>query len=58
MPVDKNLAAEAARLWTRYRLRLPYAIQVATAIVTGSQALATHDSALWKVKDIRVLGVA
>jgi predicted nucleic acid-binding protein len=55
--VDENIAAEAARLRARYRLRLPDAIQVATAIVTRSWALVTHDSALTKVKDIRVLGV-
>ncbi len=57
IPVDESLAAEAARLRARYRLRLPDAIQVATAIVTRSWALVTHDSALGKVKDIRVLGV-
>lgn len=55
--VDEQVAAEAARLRARYRLRLPDAIQVATAIATRSWALATHDSALAKVKDIRVLGV-
>ena len=57
IPVDESLAAEAARLRARYRLRLPDAIQVATAIVTRSWALVTHDSALGKIKDIRVLGV-
>ena len=57
VPVDENIAAEAARLRTRYRLRLPDAIQVATAIVTRSWALVTHDSALAKVKGIRILGV-
>jgi len=57
IPVDENVAAEAARLRARYRLRLPDAIQVATAIATRAWALITHDSALAKVKDIRVLGV-
>ncbi len=55
--VDEQVAAEAARLRARYRLRLPDAIQVATAIATRSWALVTHDSELAKVKDIRVLGV-
>lgn len=55
--VDEHVAAEAARLRTRYRLRLPDAIQVATAIATRSWALVTHDTALARVKDIRVLGV-
>ncbi len=56
IPVDEQVAAEAARLRARYRLRLPDAIQVATAIVTRSWALITHDSALARVKDIRVWG--
>lgn len=55
--VDEQVAAEAARLRARYRLRLPDAIQVATAIATRSWALVAHDSELAKVKDIRVLGV-
>lgn len=56
VPVDENVATEAARLRARYRLRLPDAIQVATAIASRAWALVTHDSALAKVKDIRVLG--
>lgn len=55
--VDEDVATAAARLRARYRLRLPDAIQVATAIVTRAWALITHDSALAKVKDIRVLGI-
>ena len=57
VPVDESIAAESARLRARYRLRLPDAIQVATAVVTRAWGLVTHDSALTKVKDIRVLGV-
>lgn len=55
--VDEEVAAEAARLRARYRLRLPDAIQVATAVLSRSYALITHDSALAKISDIRVLGV-
>ncbi len=56
VPVDEEVAAEAARLRARYRLRLPDAIQVATAVQTRSWALITHDSALTRVQDIRVWG--
>lgn len=56
VPVDEEIAAEAARLRARYRLRLPDAIQVATAITSRAWALVTHDSVLAKIKDIRVLG--
>ena len=57
IPVDEDIAIEAARLRARYRLRLPDAIQVATAIATRAWALVTHDSGLAKVRDIRVLGL-
>ncbi len=56
--VDENVATEAARLRARYRLRLPDAIQVATAISARAWALVTHDSALAKIRDIRVLGMS
>ena len=36
VPVDENVTIEVARLRTRYRLRLPDAIQIAIAIVTRS----------------------
>lgn len=55
--VDEEVAVEAARLRARYRLRLPDAIQVATAILSHSYALITHDLGLSKITDIRVLGV-
>lgn len=57
VPVDEIIAMEAARIRARYRLRLPDAVQVATAIATRSYALVTHDAALAKVKGLRVIGV-
>lgn len=56
-PVDEEVAAQAAGLRARYKLRLPDAIQVATAVLSRSHALITHDSALAKVTDIRIVGV-
>jgi predicted nucleic acid-binding protein len=53
--VDAGLAVLAARLRARYRLRLPDAIQVATAVRTDSYALVTADRDFKGVSDLRVL---
>ncbi|MFN0061998.1 MAG: type II toxin-antitoxin system VapC family toxin [Myxococcaceae bacterium] len=55
-PVDAEVAATAARLRARYRLKLPDAIQLATAVTTGCHALVTHDRDFSRVKDVLVLG--
>jgi predicted nucleic acid-binding protein len=57
LPVDEELAVSAARLRSRYKIRLPDAIQVATAIQTRSYALVTHDRALRKIRDVKVIGI-
>ncbi len=57
-PLDAETAVEAARIRSAYRLRLPDAIQVATAIRVGAAALITHDKALAQVAGLRVLGPA
>ena len=56
LPLDVDTAIEAARIRTAYRLRLPDAIQVATAIRAGAAALVTHDRALRRVRGLRVVG--
>lgn len=56
LPFDAELAVEAARIRAVYRLRLPDAIQVATAVRAGAAALVTHDRALRRVRGLRVLG--
>ena len=56
MPLDVDVAVEAARIRAAYRLRLPDAIQVATAIRAGAAALVTHDRALRRVRGLRVVG--
>ena len=43
VPTDASIAMLAARLRVEHRLRLPDAIQLATAIATGCDALITHD---------------
>lgn len=57
-PVDEEIAVTAARVRVRHNLRLPDAIQIATAIVTRSQALVTHDRRLANVGDVKILGIA
>jgi len=57
-PFDVETAVEAARIRSVYRLRLPDAIQVATAIRVGAAAMITHDKALAQVTGLRVLGPA
>ena len=56
MPLDVDIAVEAARVRAAYRLRLPDAVQVATAIRAGAAALVTHDRALRRVRGLRVVG--
>jgi predicted nucleic acid-binding protein len=56
MPLDVEVAVEAARIRAAYRLRLPGAILVATAIRAGAAALVTHDRALRRVRGLRIVG--
>ena len=52
-----ELSFIAARIRIRYHLKLPDAIQVATAIQTGSSALITHDRDFRGVDEIVILGI-
>jgi len=54
-PLSNAIAVEAARLRQRYRLRLPDAIQLATALQINAFALVTHDRDFSMVQDIRIL---
>jgi predicted nucleic acid-binding protein len=56
IPVSEDIAVMAARLRSSCKLRLPDAIQVATAVTTGSYALITYDRDFSRVSEIRVLG--
>jgi len=58
VPLDAELAEDAARLRFRYRLRLPDAIQVATAIQGRVDLFVTHDRRLRRVKELNVVGPA
>jgi len=50
-----DIAEQAARVRAQYRLKLPDAIQLATALAINADALATHDRAFGKVRGLRIL---
>jgi len=50
-----TLAMSAARLRARYRLRLPDAVQLATALQCGAQALVSHDRDFSGCDDLPIL---
>ena len=55
IPVTREIAVLAARLRANTGLRLPDAIQAATALETGAAALVTHDRDFSKLKGLRIL---
>ncbi|HCF57410.1 MAG TPA: PIN domain-containing protein [Myxococcales bacterium] len=55
--LDADLASLAARMRTRYRLKLPDAIQLATALHENCFALVSHDRGFGAVREIPVLGL-
>jgi predicted nucleic acid-binding protein len=54
--LDAEIAVLAARLRLRHRLKLPDAIQLATAVHEGCHALISHDRDFGKSREILVLG--
>ena len=50
-----DIAESAARLRAAHKLKLPDAIQVASAIAVNADALATHDRDFAGIKALRVL---
>ncbi len=53
--IDAAIAQQAAELRIRYGLKLPDALQVATAIAAGCEVFLTNDVALKRVTELRVL---
>jgi predicted nucleic acid-binding protein len=56
--IDAAVAARAADVRARYRLRTPDALQIAAALHVGCDALLTNDRTLRRVTDLRVLILA
>ena len=54
--VTSDIAESAARLRGRYGLKLPDAIQLASALAINAHALVTHDRDFANVRGLRVLG--
>lgn len=53
--IDGEVAREAAKMRVRYKLQLPDALQVATALSLGCEALLTNDIALQRVTELRIV---
>lgn len=56
--VTPAIAICAARLRARYALRLPTAVQLATALQGGAQALVTHDRDFAGCNDLPILSAS
>lgn len=55
VPLTVDIAESAARFRASLKLKLPDAIQVASAIAINADALVTHDRDFSRVKALRVL---
>lgn len=55
---DELVAIEAVKMRVKYGLKLPDAIQIATAIVSNCDAFLTNDIALSKLTEIRSIVVS
>lgn len=53
--LDTDIAESAARMRAAYRLKLPGAIQLASALAINADALVTHDRDFGKVRELRIL---
>jgi len=53
--LDVGIAESAARLRASLRLKLPDAVQAASALAVNAAALVTHDHDFSKVKSLRVI---
>jgi predicted nucleic acid-binding protein len=55
VPLDAEVAGSAARIRATDGLKLPHAVQVASAIAAQAYALVTHDRDFSRINAIRVL---
>ncbi|MCH7612292.1 MAG: PIN domain-containing protein [Candidatus Marinimicrobia bacterium] len=55
--VNAEIAFMAARIRIQYSLKIPDAIQIATAVFSGSSALVTHDRDFKGTREILILGL-
>ena len=55
IPIDAEIAEQAAELRSRYNLRTPDALQIAASISAGCEAFLTNDKQLKRVDEVAVL---
>jgi predicted nucleic acid-binding protein len=55
VPIAASVSQKAAEVRVRYGLKLPDALQIAAALVSGCDAFLTNDVALQRVTELRVL---
>ncbi|MCU0571014.1 MAG: PIN domain-containing protein [Oculatellaceae cyanobacterium Prado106] len=55
--IGEQVGRLAAQMRSQYALRLPDALQIATAIATNCQAFLTNDTQLTRITELRVLVV-
>ena len=56
--IDVAVGRLAADMEARYRLKLPDALQVATALVAGCEAFLTNDVQLKRITEVKILVVS
>ncbi len=56
VPLDLDIAEQAARMRASLRLKLADAVQAASALAINAAALVTHDRDFSRVRALRVLG--
>ena len=54
-PIEAKVSKQAAELRVKYGLKLPDALQVATALVNGCEVFLTNDATLKRVTELRVV---
>lgn len=55
VPINENMALQAAQIRARYNLELPDAFQVAVALAASCEVLLSNDATFRRVRELRVL---
>jgi predicted nucleic acid-binding protein len=58
LTLGDDAALLAARFRLRYKLKLPDAFQLAACVLSGCDALATHDRDFRHVREVKIIDVA
>jgi predicted nucleic acid-binding protein len=55
---DVNISIKAAQIKANYNLKLPDALQVATAIIAGCDSFLTNDKKLSRISELQILVIS